>query len=326
MKRREFITALGGAAVAWPIAARGQRPEQTRRIGVLMASEERDPEMQARLAAFQQALRTLGWTDGDNLRIDLRWFGGSSERAEHYAKEIAAFAPDVIVANATVGIEAVLKTTRSIPTVFVLVGNPVGSGYVASMSRPGANVTGFSAFEPEITGKWMQVLKEIAPATRQVAFLFYPGYEFLWHGAEAAAAALGLAVSRATSHNAAEIERAISTIARRPDGALIVMPAPVFATNRELIARLTASHQLPAVYPFRYYATVGGLMSYGMDAVDIFRRASLYVDRILKGENPGDLPIQAPTKFELVINLKTAKALGLTVPVTLLARADEVIE
>jgi putative ABC transport system substrate-binding protein len=206
------------------------------------------------------------------------------------------------------------------------VGNPVGSGYVASMSRPGANVTGFSAFEPEITGKWMQVLQETAPATRHVTFLTYPGYEFLWHGAEAAAAALGLAVSQATAHNPAEIERAISSTASRPGGALIVMPAPVFATNRELIARLAASHKLPALYPFRYYAVIGGLISYGMDAVDIFRRASLYVDRILKGENPGDLPIQAPTKFELVINLKTAKALGLTVPVTLLARADEVIE
>jgi putative tryptophan/tyrosine transport system substrate-binding protein len=325
MRRREFIMLLSGAT-AWPIVARAQQPEQPRRIGVLLASGAGDPEMQARLAALQQDLRTLGWTDGDNLRIDLRWFGGSSERAEQQAKEIAALAPDVIVANATVGIEAVLKTTRSIPTVFVMVGNPVGSGYVASMSRPGANVTGFSAFEPEITGKWMQVLQEIAPATKHVTFLIYPGYEFLWHGAEAAAGALGLSVSQATAHNAAEIERAIASAASRPDAALIVMPTPVFATNRELIARLTASHQLPALYPFRYYAAAGGLISYGMDAVDIFRRASQYVDRILKGENPGDLPIQAPTKFELVINLKTAKALGLTVPVTLLARADEVIE
>jgi putative ABC transport system substrate-binding protein len=225
-----------------------------------------------------------------------------------------------------VGIEAVLKATRSIPTVFVMVGNPVGSGYVTSLARPGGNVTGFSAFEPEIIGKWMQVLKEIAPATKHVAVLFYPGYEFLWPGAAPAAAALGLEVMQATCRNAAEIERAISELARRPNGALVVLPTPLFAVNRNLIIRLAALHRLPAVYPFRYYATVGGLMSYGIDATDIFKRASLYVDRILKGENPGDLPVQAPTKFELAINLKTAKTLGLNVPLSLLGRADEVIE
>jgi putative ABC transport system substrate-binding protein len=326
MKRREFLGAVSGALAAWPLGVHAQQPERMRRIGVLLGSEAGDPEMQARLAALQEGLRALGWTEGNNIGLDLRWFGGSSERAAQHAQEITALAPDVIVVNATVGIEAVLKTTRSVPTVFVMVGNPVGSGYVASLSRPGANVTGFSAFEPEITGKWMQLLKEIAPATRRVTVLSYPGYEFLWHGAEAAAAALGITVTQATSRNATEIERVISAIAERPGGALIVLPAPVFATNRELIARLAASHKLPAVYPYRYYAAAGGLMSYGMDAVDIFRRASLYVDRILKGENPSDLPVQAPTKFELVINLKAAKMLGLEVSPTLLARADEVIE
>ena len=325
MQRREFIGLIGGAA-AWPVTARAQQPGAMRRIGVLLASDERDPEMRARLTAFQEALRALGWTTGDNVQMDLRWFGGSSERAVDYAREIAALAPDVIVANATVGLEAVLKTTRSVPTVFVSVGNPVGSGYVASMSHPGANVTGFSAFEPEITGRWIQLLKEIAPGTSHVGVLSYPGYEFLWQGAEAAASALAVTVTQATSHNAAEIERAIAAIAARTGGALIVLPAPVFASNRELIARLAASHKLPAVYPFRYYAAAGGLISYGMDVVDIFKRASGYVDRLLKGASPSDLPVQAPTKFELVINMKAAKALGLDVPAMLLARADAVIE
>jgi putative ABC transport system substrate-binding protein len=325
MQRREFIGLVGGAA-AWPVVARAQQPGRMRRVGVLLASNERDPEMQARLSGFKEALRALGWTVGGNLQLDVRWFGGSSERAVEYAREIAALVPDVIVANGTVGLEAVLKVTRSVPTVFVAVGNPVGSGYVASMSHPGANVTGFSAFEPEITGRWIQLLKEIAPGTRSVGVLSYPGYEFLWPGAEAAASALAVTVTQATSRNAAEIEQSIAAIADREGGALIALPAPVFASNRELIARLAASHKLPAVYPYRYYAAAGGLMSYGMDVVDIFKRASGYVDRFLKGESPSDLPIQAPTKFELVINLKIAKALGLDVPATLLARADEVLE
>jgi putative tryptophan/tyrosine transport system substrate-binding protein len=318
MRRREFLGALSGVVVGWPIAAQSQQPAATRRVGILMSSHSEDPEMLARLDAFRQGLQTLGWTDGDNVKIDLRWFGGSSERAAQHATEIAELGPDVIVANATVGIEAVLKTTRSIPTVFVMVGNPVGSGYVASMSRPGANVTGFSAFEPDITGKWIQILKEIAPATERVSFLFYPGYEFLWRGAEPAAASLRVAVTRVTCRNPTEIEQAISATASRPGGALVVLPAPTFAANRELIAHLAASHKLPAVYPFRYYVIAGGLMSYGMDAVDIFRRSSIYVDRLLKGEKPADLPVQAPTKFETVINLQAAKAIGLTVPPALL--------
>lgn len=322
MRRRVFIAVLCGAA-AWPIAARAQA---VRRIGILMASEERDPEMRARVTAFQDAMRALGWTEGSNVRMDIRWSGGSSERAETYAKEIAALNPDVIVAHATVGIEAVLKTTRGVPTVFLAVGNPVGTGVVPGMSQPGANVTGFSAFEPEITGRWMQVLKEIAPGTQHIGILSYPGYEFLLEKAEAAAAAFSVAVQITTVRNAAEIEQAVAAIGARPGGALIVLPAPVLASNRELLARLAASQRLPAVYPFRFYVASGGLMSYGFDVVDIFKRGARYVDRVLRGEKPGDLPVQAPTKFELVINLKAARALGLRVSEAMLAQADEVLE
>lgn len=293
---------------------------------MLLASGPSDPEMQARLAAFQKQLGALGWTEGDNVQIELRWFGGDAARAQRFAKEFVDLSPEVIVANGTPGIDAVRDATHSVPTVFVMVGNPVGSGYVASLAHPGGNITGFSAFEPAIAGKWMETLKEIAPATKRVTVLFYPGYEFLWRGAEAAAPALKVEVTQALCQNAAEIETALTALAGDRADALVVLPTPLFASNREPIVRLAATHKVPAVYPFRYYATAGGLMSYGIDAVDVFRRASLYVDRILKGENPSDLPVQAPTKFELVINLKTAKSLGLTIPPTLLAIADEVIE
>jgi putative ABC transport system substrate-binding protein len=326
MRRREFIALLGSAANCLTVRAYAQQPGRMRRIGVLMGSEASDPETQARLGVFEDGLRALGWVKGSNIQIDLRWYGGSAERAAQYATEIASLRPDVIVVNATVGVEAVRKVTQIIPTVFVMVGNPVGSGYVASMSRPGANLTGFSAFEPEIAGKWMQLITEIAPTTKHVTVLSYPGYEFLWNGAEVAAAALGLAVAQVTCHNAGEIEDAISAVAGRLGAGFVVLPAPVFSANREMIYRLALSHKLPAVYPFRYYAAVGGLMAYGIALADVFRRAPSYVDRILKGENPGDLPVQAPTKFELVINLKTAKALGLNMPSSLLGLAEEVIE
>ena len=326
MRRREFITLIGGGAALWPLVARAQQPDQIKRIGLLMGSSKSDPETQVRLAGFEKALRAFGWKEGDNILTEKRWFGGSSKRATQYAKEIVALNPDVIVANGTLGIEAVLGVTRTTPTVFVLVGNPVGSGYVASLAHPGGNVTGFSAFEPAIAGKWMQIVKEIAPATRRVTVLFYPGYEFLWRGAEATSGALRLEVTQGTCRDATGIERAISAAATSPGGALVVLPTPLFGLNRELIIRSAASHALPAVYPFRYFATAGGLVAYGIDTVDLFQRASLYVDRILKGENPGDLPVQEPTKFQLIVNLKTAKALSLTVPPTVLARADEVIE
>ena len=291
-----------------------------------MGAGENDPETLSRMTVFTARLRQLGWTDGDNIQIILRSYQGKFDRATRYAKEIVEHAPDLIIANGTVGIEAARNATRSIPIVFALIGNPVGTGVVASMSHPGGNITGFSAFEPEIVGKWMQALKELAPATGHVTILFYPGYEFLWQGAEAPAATLGLDVTKATCRDAAAIEQTISALANRPGSAFIVLPTPLFALNRALIVRLAATHRVPAVYPFRYFVQVGGLMSYGIDGVDIFRRAAQYVDRILRGEKPGDLPVQGPTKFELVINLKTAKALGLTVPPTMLARADEVIE
>jgi ABC-type uncharacterized transport system substrate-binding protein len=327
MRRRDFIFRLGCSAVAMsPAAAFSQPADRARRIAVLMGAGENDPETLSRMTVFSVRLRQLGWMDGDNIQIILRSYQGKFDRATRYAKEIVEHAPDVIIANGTVGIEAVRNATRSIPIVFALVGNPVGTGIVASMSHPGGNITGFSAFEPEIVGKWMQALKELAPATAHVTILFYPGYEFFWRRADAAAAQLGLDVTKATCRDVAAIEQTISALANRPGSAFTVLPTPLFASNRALIVRLAATHRVPAVYPFRYFAQAGGLMSYGLDGVDIFRRAAQYVDRILKGEKPGDLPVQAPIKFELVINLKTAKALGLTVPPTLLVRADKVIE
>jgi putative tryptophan/tyrosine transport system substrate-binding protein len=326
MRRREFLSVLGGAAAARPFVARAQQPERARRIGVLMGSESSDPQMQARVAGFTDGLQKLGWQVGHDVRIDTAWYGGSLERATDSAKAFVDSSVDVIVANGTIGIEAARKVTHSIPTVFALVGNPVGSGYVGSLAHPGGNVTGFSAYEPGIVGKWLQTLKEIAPDTKQVAILFYPDYDFFWRGAEAAGAALGIEVVQATCRDARAIETAIAAIGSKPATALIVLPAPSFAANRDLIVQAAAAHRLPAIYPFRYFATAGGLISYGIDAVDIYRRTASYVDRILKGEKPADLPVQAPTKYELVINLKTAKVLGLKIPSTLFARADEVIE
>src|SRR5262245_53674352 len=324
--RRELILLLGSATAAWPFAARAQPADRARLVGVLLTSVESDPQMQARFSALREGLANLGWTDAGNIRLEPRWIAGSAERATHLTKELVDLAPDVIVANSTTAIEAVMKETRQIPTVFVLVGDPVGSGYVASLARPGGNVTGFSAFDPEIAGKWIQALKEIAPATSEVVVLFSPGYEFLWRGAEATAAALGVRATRATCRTNADLESAIAAAAAQPSRGLVVLPTPLFAISRDLIIGLAARHKLPAVYPFRYFAESSGLMSYGLDTIDIFRRSASYVDRILKGEKPAELPVQAPTKFELVINLKTAKALGLQVPPTLLSQADEVIE
>lgn len=325
MKRRDFIK-LGGLAIIWPDLAMSDETERVRRIAMLLAESPAGPDMRARLAGFQEQFRALGWTEGVNIQVELRWFGGNAARAQHFAEELVGISPDVIVAQSTLGIEAVRDATRKIPTVFVMVGNPIGSGFVPNLAHPGGNTTGFSAFEPEIAGKWMQILKEIAPATRQVTVLSYPGYEFLWRGAEAAATALRVQVMQAYCQGGAEIERTLTALAgRRADG-LVVLPAPLFASNRELIVPLAAKQNLPAVYPFRYYAVAGGLVSYGIDGVDIFRRASVYVDRILRGESPGDLPVQAPSKFELVINLKTAKALGLTISAPLLATASDMIE
>jgi putative ABC transport system substrate-binding protein len=326
MKRREFLGVIGGVAAAWPAGALGQQRERARRIGVLMGSDPSDPQMQARIAAFTDGLQKFGWRIGSEALIDVQWYGGSLERATSSAKAFADGSVDVIVANGTIGIEAARKITNTIPIVFALVGNPVGSGFVDSLAHPGGNVTGFSAFEPEIAGKWVQVLKEIAPNTKQVVVLLYPGYEFFWRGAEAAGPELGIDVSQAMCRDAGAVESAVSALGSKRGTALVVLPAPFFAAHRDLIVRATVNYHLPAVYPFRYFATAGGLVSYGIDAVDIYRRTAGYVDRILKGENPADLPVQAPVKYELVVNLKAAKAIGLEIPPTLLARADEVIE
>ena len=326
MKRREFMALLSGVVAARPLCAWAEQGEPVRRIGVLMSSTSSDLQMQARVAAFTEGLKKLGWSTGHEVEIDVAWYGGSLERATSNAKAFADSPVDVIVANGTIGIEAAHKVTSSIPIVFAMVGDPVGSGFVESLAHPGGNVTGFSAFEPAIAGKWMELLKEIAPGTRQVSILSYAGYEFFWHGAEKAAATLGINVTEATCRDAGEIERSISALASPPTAGLIVLPAPFFASERQLIVQLAAAHKVPAIYPFRYYTKAGGLISYGIDATDIYRRAAAYVDRILKGEKPADLPVQAPIKFELVINLKAARILSLTVPPTLLASADDVME
>ncbi len=324
MKRREFITLLGGAAALWPLCARAEQDERARRVGLLMGSNSGDPQMQARTAAFTDGLKALGWSTGHDLQIDVSWDGGSLERATVNAKAFANDPVDLIVANGTIGIEAAHKVTGSIPIVFAMVGDPVGSGFVQSLAHPGGNMTGFSAFEPAMAGKWVEVLLEIAPAIKQMVVLSYPGYEFFWRGAEAAAPALGIKVTEVSCREENEIERAISTLA--PATGLIVLPTPFFASKRQLIVQLAAARHVPTIYPFRYYAKAGGLISYGIDAIDVYRRAASYVDRILKGEKPADLPVQAPIKFEMAINLKTAKTLDLAVPPTMLARADEVIE
>jgi putative ABC transport system substrate-binding protein len=334
MKRREFITLLGGAAVvllALPRAARAQQPEQMRRIGVLMNRAADDPEGQARIAAFQQALQQLGWNDGRNVRIDKRWGEDDVDRERRAAAELVALAPDIFFASGTLSVAALQKVSRTVPIVFVGVTDPVGAGVVDSLARPGGNVTGFMIYEYSFGGKRLELLKQIAPSVTRVAVLRDPANpagsaEFA--AIQAVAHSLMVQVSPVDSRrDAGEIERAITAFARSPNGGLILTPnAAAVSVNRDLIITLAAQHKLPAVYPFRYMVTGGGLMSYAPDVVDQCRRAAGYVDRILKGEKPTDLPVQAPTKYELVINLKTAKALGLTVPPSLLTSADEVIE
>ena len=331
MRRREFITLLCGAAVVWPLAAPAQQPEQMRRIGVLMNRAADDPEGQARLAAFQQALQQLGWNDGGNVRIDTRWGEDDVDRERRAAAELVALAPDIIFASGTLSVAALQKVSRTVPIVFVGVTDPVGAGVVDSLARPGGNVTGFMIYEYSFGGKRLELLKQIAPSVTRVAVLRDPANpagsaEFA--AIQAVAQSLSVQVSPVDSRrDAGEIERAITAFARSPNGGLILTPnAAAVSVNRDLIITLAAQHKLPAAYPFRYMVAGGGLMSYAPDVVDQCRRAAGYVDRILKGEKPADLPVQAPTKYELVINLKTAKALGLTVPPSLLTSADEVIE
>jgi putative ABC transport system substrate-binding protein len=330
MKRRTFISLLGVAAATWPLAARTQQPERVRRIGVLMASAADDSENQARMAAFLQGLAQLGWTDGRNVRIDTRWATTNADDLRRHAAELAALAPDVLVAatgTATVG--PLLQATRTVPIVFVAVVDPVGAGFVASLGRPGGNATGFTMFEYGLSGKWLELLKQMAPGVTRAAVLRDAAIASgigQFAAVQAVAPSLGVELSPVDARDVPEIERAVAAFANSGNGGLIVTPSPVANRHRDLIATLAARHRLPAVYGSRQYVAAGGLISYGPDLIDQYRRAAGYVDRILKGEKPADLPVQAPTKYELVINLKTAKALGLDVPATLLARADEVIE
>jgi putative ABC transport system substrate-binding protein len=328
MRRRAFITLLGGAAAAWPIAGRAQQTERIRGIGVFMNLAADDPEGQDRKTAFVQALQQLGWTDGRNARIDTRW-GTDAVSTRKYAAELLALAPDVILATASTATSALQQMTRTVPIVFVIVIDPVGAGYVESLARPGGNVTGFSLFEYGLSSKWPELLKEVAPGVRRVAVLRDTAvgsgvgqYAII----QAVAPSLGLELHPIGVSDAGEIERAVAAFARVPNSGLIVVGSPSQVVHRNLIITLAARHQLPAVYPLSYFARSGGLISYGPDSIDPYRRAAGYVDRILKGEKPADLPVQAPTRYELVVNLKTAKALGLEIPATVLARADEVIE
>jgi ABC-type uncharacterized transport system substrate-binding protein len=329
MRRREFITVFGGAAATWPLAARAQQPERMRHIGLLLGYGEGDAEGQASAAAFRQRLQELGWIEGRNIRIDTRWASSDPNKARAYAKELVGMKPDLIVPSSNLVTEILQQETHTIPIVFVFVGDPVASGFVTNLAQPGGNLTGFPVFENAIAGKWMELFHEVAPHVGRVAFIMVPetpAHVGFLRAAEAAAPPLRLKLVALAVHNAAEIERALSEFAREPNGGLIVAPHAVTVEHRNVIVGLAARYRLPALYPLRNVAQNGGLISYGTNPIDPFRQGASYVDRILKGEKPGDLPVQLPTKYELVINLKTAKALGLTVPPSLLARADEVIE
>ena len=327
MRRREFLALAGGTA-AWPLAAHAQQPDRVRRIGVLMHVTEKDLDGQARLAAFVARLKELGWAEGRNLRLDIRWGPDDPVRYPRQAAELAALAPDVLVAPTSFTLAALQRATRNIPIVFVGVIDPVGAGFVASMAKPGGNTTGFIAFEYTIGAKWLELLKEIAPRVTRAAVLRDASNAsgIGQFAAIQAAGAVGIDLSVIALQDAAEVERAIAAFASGPNGGLVVTASPFGANRPEVIAALAARYKLPAVYPFRYFISAGGLMSYGADLISQSRPAAGYVDRILKGEKPADLPVQAPTKYDLVINLKTAKAIGLDIPATVLARADEVIE
>jgi putative ABC transport system substrate-binding protein len=329
MKRREFITLLGGAATTWPLAARAQQPERVRRIGVLMGLAATDAEGQARFAAFLQGLQEFGWAIGRNVIIDIRWSTGNNTDFRKYAMELVALGPEVILAYSSDVVAPLLQVTRTVPIVFAVVVDPVGAGYVDSLARPGGNITGFTVFEYSMSGKWLQLLKEIAPGVTRVAVLRDPSIasgpaEFAV--IQAAAPSLGVELRPVDVRDEGEIERALSLFAQNPNSGLIVTASGQAISHRDLIIASAARHRLPAVYFVRVWAAAGGLISYGPDVLDQLRRAAGYVDRILKGDKPADMPVQAPTKYELVINLKTAKALGLTVPLGLQQRADELIE
>jgi putative tryptophan/tyrosine transport system substrate-binding protein len=329
MRRRDFIKVIAGSAAAWPLAAHAQQAHRMRRIGVLMAIGADDPDAQRRLTAFEQSLQQLGWTVGQNVRIDYRFGGDNADNLRKYAADLVALAPDVILAQSSTSVASLPRATHTVPIVFTFVADPVGAGYVDSLAHPGGNATGFTLFEYGIAGKWLELLKEIAPSVTRVAVLRQteisagPGQ---LGAIQASASSLGVDLRPVDLRDPGEIERAIAVFADGSNGGLIVTGSPFATIHRDLIVAMAARHRLPAVYPNRLFVIPGGLLSYGPDFIDQFRSAAAYVDRILKGEKPADLPVQAPTKYELVINLKTAKALGLTVPRSLLASADEVIE
>jgi putative ABC transport system substrate-binding protein len=328
MRRRQFITLLSGAA-AWPLAARAQQSERMKRLGVLNALAADDPDSPARIAAFVQGLQQLGWVDGRNVQIDQRWGAGDAEQVRKYAGELVALAPDVILAAGILTVGPLQQATRTVPIVFVNVVDPVGAGLVASLARPGGNTTGFTLFEFGISAKWLELLKEIMPSLTRMAVIRDPTVASgvgLLGALQSIAPSFGVELSPFGVRDAGEIERSLAAFARAPNTGVIVTPSPLAIVHRNLIVTLAANHRLPAVYPYRFFVAGGGLISYGPNTTDQYRQAAGYVDRILKGEKPADLPVQTPTKYELVINLKTAKALSLEVPPSLLARADEVIE
>jgi putative ABC transport system substrate-binding protein len=329
MKRREFITLLGGAAAVWPLAARAQQGERMRRIGVLLPAAADDPVFQDRVGAFLQGLERSGWTVGRNVRIDTRWAGADAASIRRHAVELAALAPDVILAHGGSAVGPLMQATRTVPIVFPIIGDPVGAGFVDSLARPGGNATGFLSNEYSLSGKWLELLKQIVPIVTRVAVLRNPAISSgpaQFGVIQAAAPSLRVEVTPVNMRDAPEIERAVTTFARSGNGGLIVTAGALGTVHRPTIIALAARHKLPAVYFDRSFVAAGGLISYGANYIDQYRQAASYVDRILKGEKLADLPVQAPTKYELVINLKTARALSLEVPPTLLARADEVIE
>jgi putative ABC transport system substrate-binding protein len=329
MKRRDFITLLGGAA-AWSLAARAQQAGSLRRVGVLMNSAEADPDYQAFLASLAQALRKLGWIEGQNLRTEVRWNAGDAERARTVAGELLRLSPEVILAASTTNLAEVLRRGPTMPIVFVLVSDPVAQGFVSNLARPGGNITGFASFEFSIGGKWIELLKQVSPSLSHVVLIANPDTspqsKFFTGSIESAAPALGVEATAAPVHSTADIEQAIEIVARRPSGGLIIPTDNFLTAHRQLIVESAARHRVPAIYATQFYTEIGGLMSYSNDFGNQFRQAAVYIDRILKGAKPGDLPVQGPTKYNFVINLKTAKALGIEIPTNLLLTADDYIE
>jgi len=329
MRRREFITLLGGAAAAWPPAARAQQPGRTRRLGVLMNSDENDAEVKAQLAAFTQGLRNLGWTEGQNVSVDIRWNRGNAESTRIAATELLSLSPDTILSATTPNLTALLRLAPTMPVVFVAVSDPVAQGFVSNLARPSGNVTGFSAYEFSIGGKWVDLLKQVVPGLKHVAIIFNPdasSNNFLFDSIKAVAPSLGVEATAATVHDAAGIERAIEKVSRQPNGGVVLAPDPLLQVHRQLTVEQTARYRVPAISWERYFTEIGGLMSYGVDNESIFRQAAIYVDRVLKGDRPSELPVQTPTKFNLVINVKTARALGIEIPTNLLLIADDYIQ